>query len=145
MSSDLIRATNPERTVTIDGRDFRVAKIGPREFGELQQWLADNTPNPKDEARRYMEGLPEAVQIHMWDKALDASRDWPPQLSGNPSALQQLLTSDSGQTAFLYAILRKTTPGITRDEAARLAGTLGFGDLVNLWESVMPEGDGPKA
>lgn len=143
--SDLIQATNPTRTLTLGGKDYRVPKIGPREFGELQQWLADRTPNPKDEARKYMDGLPEAVQIHMWDKALDAARSWPPQLSGDPRAIERILTDPSGQATLLFVVLRKTTPGITIEEAGRIAEGMDFDDFGNLWATVMPESDGPKA
>jgi hypothetical protein len=122
MALDYARATGAPRTVTLAGRDYRVHKIRPRDLGELEAWFKDVTPDPRVEARKFMEGLPDAVAKHMWDRALEDARGWPPRLDSDAGS--DLMSTPEGQARSLWLILRRGLPGMTLDEARDLADAI---------------------
>lgn len=138
MADRLHIITAAPRAVTLDGRDYRVSPFGPREYGELRRYLADTTPDPRTVARQHMEGLPEAVQIAIWDRALAESKNWPPKLE-DPNAIQRVFLETDGQALLVYLALRKTTPGLSREAAAELAERLSDDELYEVWRLVTPE------
>jgi hypothetical protein len=133
---DYARATGQPKTVTIRDVDYRVHKFRPRDLGEIEAWMKTRVANPREEARRYMEGLPDAVAKHVWDRALEASSDWPPTFEND--AGQALLMSEEGMAFIVWVCLRRGIAGFTLDQARDLAETLDVDDVLALTEAAKP-------
>ncbi len=103
--SDYAKSTGAARSVTLLGKEYAVSKLRPRDIGTIEAWFKDVTPNPKKEARQHMEGLPDAVAMHIWDEALKEAKDWPPGFDSD--AGQKLLLTDEGQARILHICLKR--------------------------------------
>lgn len=144
MSRELAEVTAAPRTFTYGGDQYTVQKLRPRDLGEIQAWLMDNSPNPKAEARKYMEGLPPDVQIHIWDQAVEAARHWPPTLDSE--AGNNLLMTPDGQAFLTWVALRRSIPGFDRDRARDLSEKMSRGEFETLLSLINPgEPTDPKA
>jgi hypothetical protein len=144
MSRDLAEITAAPRTFTYGGDEYVVHKLRPRDLGEISAWLMDRTPNPKAEARKVIEGLTDAVAIHIWDQAVEEARDWPPTLD-SPKG-QAFLSTPDGQSFLVWVALRRSIPGFDRDRARDLSEKLTGEDFSRLMSLVNPGEPGdPKA
>lgn len=144
MTNDYAHATGAPRTISLDGVDYKVPRLRPRDLGAMQQFVKERVPNPKVEARRLMEGLPDAVAIHIWDQAVEEARDWPPPL-GSPQATAILMSAE-GQAMFLHLLLSRTTADFTEEKARELAERISVGDMERLIDLSRPGEPGdPKA
>jgi hypothetical protein len=133
MSEEMIKLTAAPSTVTLAGKDYRVSKLRPREFGELASWLAGQVPDPRALVRKHMEGLPENVQIAMWKDACLEAKSWPPAIDSDEG--NALLMSPAGQLELVYLALRRHTAGFTRADAETVAEAISeeeLGELLDL-------------
>lgn len=150
MSHDYGRPTGQPRKVTLAGVEYQVPKLTPSILGELDTWLKEQVPNPRVAARddlRAMADLPEEVQKHVWTTAVEEARDWPPRhdsVQGNTL----LFHTYAGLSQFLFSLLKRTTPGITIEQAGAIVDSLSEDgkDVQALLEAVSPgEVGDPKA
>jgi len=105
-SDDYAKATGSPSSIRINGSEYRVSKFTPRDIGDLQQWLKEQIPDPKVEARKLLEGLPDAVAIEIWKTQAEAAKDWPPTI-GDDRAQDLLVTTSEGSARLLWVTLRK--------------------------------------
>lgn len=148
MGNDYARATSQPRTVTLDGRDYRVSKLSPAIVGEIEAWLRERAPNPRAEAKAYMEGLPVEVQKHIWSEACIEAKSWPPSMDDDEGKRLLYLTAE-GQARLLFAFLRRHAADFTLEKARDLAERVDQGDIGRVIEASSTEEIGdlrdPKA
>lgn len=118
-NEDFARATGASRTFTIEGKDYRAAKLSPRGIGDLQAYLKEVIPDPRRVARELMNGLPEAIQLDILHRAYEEAKDWPPAF-GDPKTFHHFLSIE-GQARLLWVCFRKHNPGFTLDFARDLS------------------------
>lgn len=142
--------TGSPRPVRIAGREYLVPKFTPRMLGRISAWLETRTPNPKDVARRHIEGLPDGIARHIWDVACREARDWPPSF-GNDEG-RRLLQSPEGQSQILFVLLSRTVAGFTMEQADALADEMSDDEFSEVMRAAGAEyapprigGDDPKA
>lgn len=119
MAEDFARATAAPSTFTINGKPYFLGKLTPRSLGDIQAFLKEQVEDPRVRTRRLMEGLPDSVQLAMWQQACDEAKDWPPSL-GDEGTFSLLLTEE-GQARILWVALRRHNPGFTIEEARRIS------------------------
>lgn len=136
--SDYAKATGQPRRVTLAGVEYSVPRMAPSILGELDAYLKSAVPDPRVEAKKFMEGLPDAVAIHIWDQATADAAYWPPRTLDERGQLL-LLTTPGGQAQLVYSLLRRTIAGLTREQAGAIADALSTEDVVALLEAAMPE------
>jgi hypothetical protein len=127
---DIASLTAAPRAFRLDGAEYTVSPLTYADIGEIQAFFKDEVPDPRAEARRHMDGLPDAVAIHIWDRAVEAACDWPPRL-GDPRATA-LLLSPRGMALVLRLALRRGHPGLDAAEYERLAGRMSRSDFDRL-------------
>ena len=92
-----------------------------------------------------MDGLPDAVAIHIWTKACEEARSWPLRIA-SPEGTSALLESPDGTAAFLLAMLGPVNAGFDRAAAEDLADRLSAADLAAVFAAAGPgDPNGPKA
>lgn len=106
MSDDYARATGAGSFITIDGKEYHVSKFTPRDIGDLQAWLKGEIPDPRLEARKMIEGLPDAVAIEIWRTMASEAKNWPPTLA-DERGRDLLVSSAEGNARVLWVALRK--------------------------------------
>jgi hypothetical protein len=143
-SEDYARATGSPRSIILDGREYQVSKFTPRDIGDLQAWLKDQVPDPRLEARKLMEGMPDAVAIEVWRTMAGEAQHWPPTISDDRST--DLLTCTTEGTARLLWVTLRRHNGVTLEEATKLAGNVSIDDLGEVMRLAGPESAAvPKA
>lgn len=133
MSRELAELTAAPRTFPYKGGEYPVPKLRLRDVGEMQAWLMDRVPSPLAQARVHLDGLPEAVAIHVWDVAVAASRSWPP-TPDSPEGMARLSLPD-GQAFLVWVVLRRAIPGFDLAAAEAIADAMtgeDFGRLMAL-------------
>jgi hypothetical protein len=144
-ADDYARFTSQPRPIVLDGVQYPVPRLRPSLVGELGAWLKEAVPNPRDEARRHMAGLPDDVAKHVWTLAVEEARHWPPTLFSERGT-ELLLTTFEGQVRLVHALLRRGVAGFTLDAARDLADRLDQEDFERLFEAALPgEVGDPKA
>ena len=131
MADDLTGLFGTARSFELGGVTYKVTKLKLKDIAEINQWLKEQIPDPRIAARKYMEGLPEAVACHVWDQA--CREPWPTKL-GSPEAGEAMQTYE-GIALLLHLVLRRCQPSLTRDQAGDLAQLMTpdkFGDLITL-------------
>lgn len=148
---DLAIPSGSNRQILVNGKTYMVPKFTPSILGQINNWLKDLVPNPKDEARRRMEGLSDAVALAMWSDAVQEAKEWPPMLAtadGN-----RLLMQYNGMPVLIHALLSKANRDVTREESEQIVDAIGL-DGVNhilelagmeIKEPPTPGDDDPKA
>jgi hypothetical protein len=136
MSRELADLTAAPRTFAHAGVEYPVPKLRLRDVGEMQAWLMDHVPSPLAEARRHLDGLPEAVAIHVWDRAAEAARSWPPSPE-SPEGMARLSQPD-GQALLVWIFLRRAIPGLTRDGSDLIAEAMSAADFARLMAAAGP-------
>lgn len=127
------------------GRRYLVSKMTPRRMGRLQAALNAVVPDPRDAARKFMEGLPDAVAIHVWNRACEDARGWPVSI-GSPEGVSALLASPDGVATFLEVLLAGANAGFDRRAAEALAEVVTHDELAALMRAMAPgDPNGPKA
>lgn len=126
MGQDFARATGQPKTITLNGVDYKVGKLTPRDYGELQALAKEFCPDPRRIARELMGGLPDEVAKCMWLRACDDAKDWPPQLGSEK--MTEIMITPIGQAKLLYLSLKKHNP-ITEEQAGELAGYMTEDDM----------------
>lgn len=144
MSDDYARAAGSPRSITIDGKEYRVSKFTPRDIGDIQSWLKSETPDPRQEAKKLMEGLPEIVAVEVWRTLAEEAKSWPPSL-GDSRANDLLIGSTEGAARLIWVTLRKHN-GVDLAKAREIATTIDMSDLNELLRLASPESaEVPKA
>ena len=132
------------RSITIDGKEYRVSKFTPRDIGDIQSWLKSETPDPRQEAKKLMEGLPEIVAVEVWRTLAEEAKSWPPSL-GDSRANDLLIGSTEGAARLIWVTLRKHN-GVDLAKAREIATTIDMSDLNELLRLASPESaEVPKA
>lgn len=138
MTEDFGRATAAPSTIELDGVTYRVAKLGPRIYGELQQFLKGFVPDPRLKAKEIIRELPDAVALKIWQDFQEEAKDWPPSLHSFEGNLI-LTTTVEGAAAVVWALLRKHAPGLTQAKAREIAEGLSMAEVNELIRLSMPE------
>ncbi len=139
MSDDYGKAVAAPSTITLNGVTYRVAKQGPRIFGELQQFLKSYVPDPRMKAKEIIRDLPDAVALEIWKEYSEEAKDWPPTLDSREGNLI-LTTTHEGAAMVVFLLLGKYT-AMTMEEARRIAADLESGQINELIGLSMPEID----
>jgi hypothetical protein len=119
MAEDFARATGAPQMFTINGKPYFLGKLTPRALGDIQAFLKEQVEDPRSRTRRLMEGLPDSVQLAMWQQACEEARSWPPSL-GDEGTFSLLLTEE-GQARILWIAFRRHNPAFTLDEARKIS------------------------
>lgn len=144
MPEDYAKAVGAAMMLTINGREYQVSKFTPRDIGDIQAWLKSEIPDPRLEARKMLDGLPDAVAISIWRTMAEEAKNWPPTL-GDERANQLLTTSTEGVARLIWVTLRKHN-GIDLEKARELANTIEIDEVNELVRLASPESaDVPKA
>lgn len=145
MADDYARATAAPNSIRLAGRDFLVSKFTPRDIGELQAWLKSEIPNPREEAKRLIQGVPDAVALQIWRDLNEEAKDWPPSF-GSEKATNLLVTSPEGNARLLWVTLRKHNPGFDLAAARTLVESIELDRIHDLIAKASPEAaTDPKA
>ena len=148
---DLAIVVGSPRQIMVSGKTYSVPKFTPSIIGRMNAWLKDQVPDPRDVAKRRMEGLPDAVALAIWSDAVKEAKTWPPTF-GSPEG-DEYLMAYNGWNVLVYELLKLTTPGITPDDVNKIVDSIGA-DGVNeilklaameIREPIDPGGDDPKA
>lgn len=142
MPDDFARATGSPNSIQINGREYLVSKFTPRDIGDLQNWLKTEIPNPLVEARRLIEGLPDAVAIQIWRTMAKEAKFWPPTLEHDRSNTL-LTTTTEGIARLLWVTLRKHNR-IDLAGARELADLIEIDTITELVRLASPESSSPK-
>lgn len=143
MPDDFARAAGAPNSIRIDGKEYLVSKFTPRDIGDLQAWLKTEIPNPLIEAKRLIEGLPDAVAIEIWRTMAEESKFWPPTLEHERSNTL-LTTTTEGIARLLWVTLRKNNR-VDLAAARELADNIELNTITELVRLASPESGGPKA
>ncbi len=144
MSDDYARATGSPRCIRINGSEYQVSKFTPRDIGDLQAWLKSEVPDPKLEARKLLEGLPDAVAIEVWRTMAEESKSWPPTI-GDERGNQLLTSTSEGIARLLWVSLRKFNR-VDLPKARELSEVVELSEINELVRLASPESaDVPKA
>jgi hypothetical protein len=139
MSDDYGRAVAAPSAITLNGVTYRVAKQGPRIFGELQQFLKGYVPDPRIRAKEIIRDLPDAVALEIWREFSEEAKDWPPTLTSREGNLI-LTTTLEGAAMVIFLLLGKHAP-MTMEKAREIAADLETGQINELIRLSMPEPD----
>lgn len=110
------------REVELAGSTFRVSPLTLHQLAQLQAWLVHAVIHPLKAIRPYLEGLAADDRSQLLSLAYADARRWPPQV-GTEEA-NSLLFSPAGQAEFLYVVLSRHHPDMTREAARDLAGRM---------------------
>jgi hypothetical protein len=122
VGEDYSKATASPRTIRIGDVDYRVAKWGPRDIGDLEAWLKSQVPDPRLMARQLCEGLSDAVALEVWrDLSMEAT-SWPPDITSRQGN-KLLMNSHEGHTQLLWVALRRHNASFTLEQAREIART----------------------
>ena len=151
MSEDYGKATGAPSHIVLNGVSYRVAKQGPRIYGELSQFLKSYVPDPRLKAKEIIAGLPDAVALEIWKEFSGEAKDWPPTVDSFEG--NRIFTATlEGATAVVWALLRKHNASLTQEKAREIAEDLTsdqVGELIRLSEpeqDFSPKGPaGPEA
>lgn len=135
---DYGKATAAPSHITLDGVSYRVAKQGPRVYGELQQFLKSHVPDPRAKAKELCAGLPDAVALRIWTDLSEEAKDWPPSLHSFEGNLI-LTTTLEGATQVVWTLLRRHQPSLTMERAREIAADLDTSQINELIRLSMPE------
>jgi hypothetical protein len=144
------------RTFALAGREFPVSGLTPYQLGLFEAHLKDVVPSPLAEFRALVRGddtFTPDERRQLFDAARAAAEPqydgggfqisgWPPAF--NSRVGQQVLFHGTGIGYFLFVVLSKHTPGLTRAEAEALAPHFTIDDLRRLTELIQvrpPDGD----
>ena len=142
---DLATVTAAPKTFRLDGADYAVPKLRPREMGEIQAWIKSRFPDPRVEARLAIQDCKfESLAHKIWEAAEAQAKEWPPKF-GSSRVEAELATAD-GFGFMVWILLRRTVPGLDQARARELADRLEAAEFKQLLTLAMPEGlDDPKA
>lgn len=143
MPDDFARATGSPNSIRINGATYLVSKFTPRDIGDLQAWLKSEIPDPRIEAKRLIDGLPDAVAIEIWRTMAQEAQSWPPSI-GDERSNTLLTTTSEGITRLLWVTLRKHNR-IDLAAARELADVVELDTITELVRLASPESTGPKA
>lgn len=141
---DYGKAVAAPSTITLGGVTYRVAKQGPRVYGELQQFLKAHVPDPRLKAAEILAAIPpdamalKDVALEIWREFSEEARDWPPSLHSVEGNLI-LTTTHEGATQVVYTLLRRHCAEMTREKAAEIAADLDAAQVNELIRLSMPE------
>lgn len=112
--------TAAPRTLTLAGRQFTVSPLELREWGDLQGWLKDNGQSPLKAVAPGLDALSDGDRKTVLAMAMEKQLRWPPRVA-TTEWFEAISGSAGGDARFLWAVLRKHQPGLTLEEADRLA------------------------
>ncbi len=119
MADDYAKATAAPRHITINGREYRVGKYGPRDIGDLEAWLKTQVPDPRLMARELCAGLPDAVALEVWRDLSAEAMNWPPTVESRQGN-KLLMGTWEGQALLVWVSLRRHNADFSLDEARAL-------------------------
>jgi len=135
------------RDFALAGRVFPVSGLTPYQLGQLEAFLKDAIPSPLSEFRALVAegGFAPEERAELFKAAKDRMEPqytqdgfqtggWPPTF--NSAEGQRVLFNGAGLAHFLWVVLSKHTPALTRDDAATLAPHLTVSDLARLSELI---------
>lgn len=124
---DLAEASNQPIPVALAGREYPARCLSAREWGEMQAWFKRACPSNTETTARAIvaaesrgEPWPPELRRLALDVAADKDRHWPPRV-GTAAWLAEVDAAEGGPAEFVYCVLSRTVPGLTRDDAARIA------------------------
>jgi hypothetical protein len=135
---DFAKATAAGTPVAIGGVSYRVAKFGPRSYGDLNAWLKAQKPDPRTLAKELCAGLSDAVAIEIWRDLKDEAQDWP--ITVDTYQGNMLLTTTSeGAAQVVWVTLRQYQPDVTLQRAAEIARDMTVEEVGLLIRAALPE------
>ena len=145
--NDLSTLTMQPKTITVDGKDYKVHPLDLGDFGALQDWVDRQFPNPLKVARQEIaEGGFNMAQQQLLLKEALLLASKPRHLLGTLEA-DELIRSVEGMKYTLYLTIKKGDPAFTEKDAEDLFAKMDFIDLAGFGQAStldMVVGD-PKA
>ena len=132
--NDLSTLTMQPKTLTVDGREYKVHPLTLGDFGALQAWVDSQIPDPCLAAKKAINsgGLNMAQQQCFIREALQlASRR---HLIGTPEA-DALIRSVEGMKYTLYLSIRKGDPAFTEKDAEAMFAKMDFMDMASFGQA----------
>jgi hypothetical protein len=120
------------KSLTFDGRTYKVHPLTLADFGELQDWVDAQHPDPVAVAKQNLDDFPIPIQKHLLDRALELATRPKPRI-GSPEA-DAILVTPAGLVEVLRVCIAKGDPTFTRARAAEVFGRLSmaeFGQVIN--------------
>lgn len=132
---DLATLTMQPRTLTVNGRDYKIHPLDLGDFGKLQEWIDTQFPSPFIAVKEAfaMGGFTFAQQQFMLEKAIEKAAR-PRHLIGTPEA-DELLTSVEGYKQVLFLSIRKGDPSFSEADAEKLFADMTFVDIAQLGQA----------
>ncbi len=90
-----------------------------------------------------MDGLPDAVQKHIWDRACEDAKSWPPDIDSKEGL--SVIMGPKGMGTLLFTALSRGMPSLTREQAEEMAGEATMEEAIELFGLMLPEAASPKA
>src|SRR4051794_27592650 len=121
---DLATLTNTPRTLTVDGRDYRIHPLTLNDLGELQEWVNTQLPDPVEAIADSpgFKRLPPEAQKYAIRCAVELASKGKRRL-GSPEATE-LINSTDGVCQLLFLTIKRGDPAFTQDDARKLSGCL---------------------
>jgi hypothetical protein len=98
--------------IELGGRKLMLTPLLPEDFALAKEYIKSKTPNPLEEMRQQIQGLPEAVQVKLAEKAYEAYERW-----GSITTIQgkDWANSVDGVAFFLHRSISKVHAEVTHD------------------------------
>lgn len=128
--ANLSDATKAPVTITVDDKEWTLAPLELRDFGEIERWLQ---MLPFVKARWKISALGDAATPEIQKVLINRA-----ETESNKATLQnaralKILSTLEGTGFLLWMSLRKAHPEVTRDEAMRLINA----DTLEVWQSTL--------
>ena len=109
--------TAAESVWSIGGKEYRLAPLRLRDYGEMERRILAGRPDPLEVARSKLEGLAEPLQKHLLSAAYDDARR-----GGRVSIgeLSEWMDTVEGRVYQFWLAARRNHPEVTLDEADAL-------------------------
>lgn len=117
--------TAAPRTIELGGRQLRLAPLTHGDLGVLQAWIHSQLPDPVALARRLAEGMPEAVQEKILNRAFDQVMGARKTHMLGTAEADGIIATMDGFTQILALMCRAYHPEMTADVLAPLVNGLG--------------------
>jgi hypothetical protein len=109
--------TAAESVWNIGGKEYRLAPLRLRDYGEMEQRILAGRPDPLAVVRPRLEGLPEPLQRHLLSAAYDDARRGGRVTVGE---LDEWMDTVEGRVYQFWLAIRRNHPEVTLEEADAL-------------------------
>lgn len=137
MSDNYARACATPRRIELGGETLYVHKLTPRALAEIQAFFIESLENPFEAARAAIADMDEeAARTHWTTVYADVMGSWPPDVNSDTG--MSLLASPQGRGVLVWAVARKYTRGLKRDDADAIGEGMSADEFFELFAALSP-------